>query len=411
MIGRKLKNDWREKNSVSIYHYDNGAKIFCLVITLRYTGYYYPVYFLHTYFLHTLVMEGSKAPRVSTKRWVFTLNNPTVDEILALQGDEGAVFSYLLFGREHMAVSAQDAKNGKTVGTPHLQGYFELPKRRGPRGLAESLPGLTRARLAVAKGTQKQNHTYCGKEDKDPFEYGKPQAQGQRTDLLSIKTMIDEGAIEAALWQSSFVPMLRYHKAFAAYRASLHSEPRDFKCSVILIVGPTGTGKSFLVRLLLKSGAFGTYYVARHAKGSGLYFDGYQGQDTIFFDEFDGNRCTPTFLNELCDEGEFWIPQHCAANINCRVSTVIICTNYHPRYWWRRGVNVAPFMRRVSLSFFSGYRGGFIASPEELRRMERVRGKRRKLHPVILVGSRAAWDAQHANVDPESDPKGKEEAD
>lgn len=344
-------------------------------------------------------MKGSQAPRVSSKRWVFTLNNYTEEEVAALTDDAGTEFAYLLFGKE---VSS--------TGTPHLQGYFELPKRRGPRGLAESLPGLTRARLAAAKGSAKQNHTYCGK-DGDPYEYGKPQAQGQRTDLLSIKTMIDDGANEAALWQSSFVPMLRYHKSFAVYRASKHSEPRDFKCSVILIVGPTGTGKSSLVRLLLKSGAFGSYYIARHAKGSGLYFDGYSGEDTLFFDEFDGNRCTPTFLNELCDEGEFSLPVHCAANINCRVSTVIITTNYHPRYWWKRGVNIAPFMRRVSLSFFSGYRGGFIASPEELRRMERVRGKRRKLRPVILVGSRAAWDAKRANVDPESDPKGKEEAD
>lgn len=74
--------------------------------------------------------------QLQCRRWVFTLNNWTQAEFdLLIQPDNfPSKFSYLLFGREI----------APKTGTPHLQGYFEVPKKRGRLGLGASLPGLSR---------------------------------------------------------------------------------------------------------------------------------------------------------------------------------------------------------------------------------------------------------------------------
>ncbi len=54
-------------------------------------------------------------PGVQSRRWIFTLNNYTEEEVADLEREE-EVFTYLLFGKEIVS----------STGTPHLQGYFEF---------------------------------------------------------------------------------------------------------------------------------------------------------------------------------------------------------------------------------------------------------------------------------------------
>ncbi len=273
-----------------------------------------------------------------SKRWVFTLNNYTPDEEAQLTIDDVS-FSYMLFGHE---VSPS--------GTPHLQGYFELPKLRSLSTL-KKIPGLQRAWMKIAAGTAKQNHVYCGK-DGAPFELGKAMEQGKRNDLVEVKRKIDEGATDLELWDHHFSTMVHNHRALKVYKR-LVSKPRDFICNVILFVGPTNTHKSHVASLLMKSGHFGSCYTAPGPKPSGFYFDGYDGQDCVLIDEMDGDRCKPTFLNGLCDRYSFSVPVHGSGNVNFRASTIILCSNYVPKDWWKV-TNAAPFMRRISLAWFTG---------------------------------------------------------
>ncbi len=275
-----------------------------------------------------------------SKRWIFTLNNYTPDEEAQLTIDD-VTFTYMLFGHE---VSP-------TTGTPHLQGYFELPKKLVLSTL-KKVPGLVRASMRIAEGSAKQNHVYCGK-DGAPFEFGKPQDPGKRNDLLHLKRLIDEGASDLDLYNARFGTMVRNERGLKKYK-KLVSTPRDFICNVLVFVGPTDTHKSHMAMILGKSGAFGSFYVVPSTKGSGLYFDGYDDHDCILIDEMDGNRCTPTFLNSLCDRYEFSVPVHGTGNVNFRASTIIICSNYVPKDWWKKSHNISPFMRRISLTWFTG---------------------------------------------------------
>lgn len=294
-----------------------------------------------------------KRKQVQSRRWVFTLNNYTPEEEQAIKDGAKTEFRYVVFGREV----------GES-GTPHLQGYIELHRRRGPRGLAASLPGLSRARLAVARGDASQNRVYCLKEDKAGFESGEPMNQGARMDLVAVKAAIDSGCSDAELWEDHFEPYVRYHKSFGVYKKLVQRE-RSWRTKVLLFVGNSGTQKSTLAHVLGRSGWLGNgFYKVPAPKGSGLYFDKYDGQEVVLIDEMDGNRCTPTFLNELCDEFPMSVPVHGSGNVSFCAKVIIICSNYVPKDWWRN-TNVAPFMRRITWAVF---RPGGISPTNRRRR-------------------------------------------
>ncbi len=284
-------------------------------------------------------------PSVQSKRWVFTLNNYTPAEMMELKEATLETFSYLLFGEEI-----------GDEGTPHLQGYFELPKKRSPGGLAVSLPGLSRARLAIARGSAKENRVYCGK-DSNPYVLGNPMQQGRRTDLKIVKRAIDEGLTQEQLWDKHFSTMVHNHRALLVYKR-FKSAKRDWLPNIILFVGPTGTGKSRTAHNLASK--LGTSYTVPMSKGSGLYFDGYDEHEVVIIDEMDGNRCTPTFLNSLTDRYEMSVPVHGSGNTGFLAKTIIICSNYVPKTWWKNH-NISSFERRVTWRQYFGYLPASVA--------------------------------------------------
>ena len=97
-----------------------------------------------------------------SKRWVFTVNNYTEEDIVSLV----AVFSS----------SAKRWIIGKEVGangTPHLQGYVEWKSRQ--YGSKLSVPTKNRSHNEVARGSLKENYEYCKKEGVVVSEHGMPE--------------------------------------------------------------------------------------------------------------------------------------------------------------------------------------------------------------------------------------------
>lgn len=100
--------------------------------------------------------------RVRSKRWCFTLNNYSEDDVLLLQSKVlSGHLTYLIFGREV-----------GQLGTPHLQGYCETKQRIGLRSIKEIL-GNSRFHLEKAIGSLESNRIYCSKEG-NSTELGKP---------------------------------------------------------------------------------------------------------------------------------------------------------------------------------------------------------------------------------------------
>jgi len=280
----------------------------------------------------------------------FTLNNPVglpdpqADGLFELHS-----LSYMVFSEEV----------GET-GTHHLQGYMEFSKQLSLAQL-QALPGLEGAHFEPRRGTQAQAIAYCKKLDDPtfiagPYEWGAPKEQGERRecssfslfllgerrDLSDLRSRLDDGASLAVVSREFFGDFLRYGRGITAYK-NLHARPRDFKTLVILVVGPSGVGKSYFARRLLApalsfalSGTCHDVFTVSPPKGSGLYWDNYVGQSVTVLDEFDGYYMPPTSFNQLADAYEHAVPVHGQSNVQFTSRVLIVVSNYLPKFWWKK---------------------------------------------------------------------------
>ena len=140
------------------------------------------------------------------------------------------------------------------------------------------------------------------------------------------------------------------------------TKPRDFKTAVFLFVGPPGRGKSTLMTHI--AAKMGSVYRAPQAKGSGCYFDDYDGQDVFILDEFDGASMQPTMFNTLADRFECVLPVHGGAGHQMVSKVLFVGSNYIPKYWWRkRNANqLLQTTRRIDVIFKVGLSGTRVNS-------------------------------------------------
>lgn len=90
----------------------------------------------------------------------------------------------------------------------------------------------------------------------------KEKAQGQRTDLLEMKALIDKGANEAELWDKYFTRMVQYHRSMKTYMSikDVHQEAIDEDVDPERFVHPNVTDWSLPIVIVGKSGTGKTSY-------------------------------------------------------------------------------------------------------------------------------------------------------
>lgn len=247
-------------------------------------------------------------PTIQNKYWCFTLNNYTDDEEKTIQSID---CQYLIYGKEV----------GES-GTPHLQGYIEFSRKRGFGAVKRMFPGRTH--LEVRRGTASEAAEYCRKSDVAPYEFGEiSRGQGARTDLDALHTDLKNGKRLAEIRDDHFGNYLKYHKAISNY--VLHNEqPRDFETEVRVYWGKTGTGKT--------RRAFEEFPTAYFHPG-GPWFDGYEGDECVIFDDFGGSEFKLTYLLKLLDRYPMRVPIK-GGFVQWKPKTVIITSNHPPLDWY-----------------------------------------------------------------------------
>ena len=275
-----------------------------------------------------------------SRRWSWTSYDTTLAaDLQTREANTGAkpVMKFLVFQEE----TCPD------TGRPHLQGYteFKTPVRRlaFQRWLGDAV-----CHCNASKGSADENVTYCTKEETrraGPWTIGEAGGQGQRTDLAALQASLLEGATNRELWETCFPTMVRYHRAVAAYRfEAVVGEPRD-PPTVTVYYGPTGTGKT---RRVYHETGNSIYVVDVADRGKQPWFDGYQGQDNVLIDDYNGEYGV-NFLKRLLDRYPMTV-QVKGGYTHWRPKHIYITSNTNPDCWYAGSVaaDQAAIMRRIT---------------------------------------------------------------
>lgn len=291
--------------------------------------------------------DGTTARR--SRSWVFTdyaVGDDRRDSLLALVPNSAA---YIVFQEESCPRTQRR----------HYQGYVQFVGRKTLRSAKSVLGG--QPHLATRRGTHREAIAYCKKDESrvaGPWEAGEGVEQGERTDLLQAKALIESGATELAVAQAAFEVWVKHDRALRRYAALLAAEKPRLRNppEVILLVGPTGCGKSTTIRREMAADGRRSYWLSRSGAGDSApqYWDGYNGQPLVAIDEFTG-WLPITFMLRLLDCNPF--------DVNCRGyqapfvgERIWIASNIPPESWYAScdGELHRALMRRITrrVNFF-----------------------------------------------------------
>lgn len=257
-------------------------------------------------------------------RWTITLNNYTVqeyEEILAL-GADLSIVRYLIVGKEV----------GEREGTPHLQIYLELKKKKTLGGVKKVLACFQRAHLEESKGDAKSNITYCQK-DGDYLEFGKVKSSGFRSDLEQVKKDIDEGMSMDEMIDTHFSIWVRYRRSIETYWNRKNGKTRFKVPDVYVYHGHSGTGKT---RTAWEFDPESTWTYPGHC-----WFDGYEGQRVAIFDEFDGSDLGFSLWKQITDGYPMSVRVK-GGHTKWQPEIIVFTSNVDPKHWWA-GEDKPPF--------------------------------------------------------------------
>lgn len=206
---------------------------------------------------------------------------------------------------ERMTYMIANYEVSPSEGKLHWQGYAEFGQTMRITAVKECL-GAKTAHLKAADGKGEQNIHYCSKpvdrcicdncenaaeankkwkHNAKKIEYGKMNHQGKRKDLEFACEDCRDLSIDQMNIEHPSV-MARYSNFIKSYKISVQKleavKEGFYKPIVTVIYGPPGTGKTRNVTIQEGDDLF------KFNGGRGNWWDGYEGQEAILFDEFNG---------------------------------------------------------------------------------------------------------------------------
>ena len=178
---------------------------------------------------------------------------------------------------------------------------------------------------------------YC-KKDKQWFEYGEPSEQGHRTDLDELYDDARRGLTLSDIVAVHPSTYIRYHKGveklidIVQRQVDRDRERTDVEC--VVYIGKSGTGKSHRCFYDPDYRESGSKFPSQ-APGK-VFFDGYDGQRVIWFDEFGGTTMPFSLFLRLVDKWDNRVETKGGSVLINNLRKVLISTTTYPNNWGRQ---------------------------------------------------------------------------
>lgn len=264
-------------------------------------------------------------PVAGARHWVFTLQDDGEFKEEFKEVRANPAVRYMIYQKERGA-----------SGNYHYQGYIELTRPFRLAGMKKLFP--SGAHFEPRRGSREQAREYCMKSETAvpgsvPQESGSFILEcGKRNDLKDLYDAVKTGEDFSEIQERHLEAYAKYYKFADRARQNLKRKQlanRPFQQPVIQTYwGATGTNKTRTVHELEPD-----IYVVDCGTSQTLWWDGYDGQEAILFDDFYGG-VKHHLLLKLIDG--YRMPLQVKGAYTYKAwSRIYFTSNRHPKDWYQ----------------------------------------------------------------------------
>lgn len=231
-----------------------------------------------------------------------------------------------------------------------MQIYVEFKQRQTHTYVRAALPG---AHIEPARGSAWQNYVYCTKEDSKTgrFEFSigtftAPRNRESKNELGPVTAAIREGKSEAEIANLFPEIFVRHCNGIPKLIGHLQTTPEVRSVCVVLLTGPSGTGKSYWARQYAHFHGQSLFSKMIQRSDETQWFDGYQGQDVLLLDDFDKGQVPFRTLLTWLDVYKLTV-QRKGSTAFAKWGLVVITSNTTPQEWYPNE-DLGPLWRRIT---------------------------------------------------------------
>lgn len=234
---------------------------------------------------------------------------------------------------------------------PHVQGYVVFKQPKTAPEIKVLFETIT-VHLEQRRGTHEQARTYCSKVETritGPWILGTDEIVSDEPEWnwIGVCKAVEEGKLsEVPLWAQ-----VAFEKRIASL-FRLMITPRNKMCELILIIAPSGTGKSKLANHVAPSA------IRPIVKHDGeVWYEGYIGQKVAIFDNVSSQKIMKyDHLLELVDRYPMVLNVK-GSSAPCAIETVIITSVSNYKTWWKYPeiVDFSELERRITHTITDPY--------------------------------------------------------
>jgi len=230
-----------------------------------------------------------------------------------------------------------------TTGRLHWQGYLEFTTKKRLH-LVQQAIGDSTAHCELRKGSRSQAIAYCKKQETrvegtEPYEHGDcPTSDENKSQLQQVATRIQSGASYGQLCSEYPTAIIRYDKGLRALITQRdRNQPMSYRSvRVLVLTGPPGCGKTKWAFQYISTFYSAIAYHKTYTEGSASWWDGYDGQQCILIDDFEGTAPIEELLQLLGGYGHN--REYATKGGFTRLDgmeTVIFTSNTEPNLWYQ----------------------------------------------------------------------------